>query len=141
MLTELGIATLMVLVTVLMHTIGLLVLGMWVRIAVTEEQERDIHPLSPRGVTLIVSIVLGLFVVHGIEIWSYALLYIELGAVADLRESVYFSTITYAAIGYGDDAIAEGWKLIAAIEGINGLLLIGWSTAFFVTVMNQLARE
>lgn len=141
MLIELGIATLMVLVTVLMHTIGLLILGIGVRMAVVQEIKRDIHPLSPRGVTLIVSVVLGLFVVHGIEIWSYAFLYTTLGAVADLRESVYFSTITYAAIGYGDDAIADGWKLIAAIEGINGLLLIGWSTAFFVTVMSRLARE
>lgn len=67
-------------------------------------------------------------------------MYTRLGAVADLRESVYFSTITYAAIGYGDYAIADGWKLIAAIEGINGLLLISWSTAFFVTVMGRLAR-
>lgn len=141
MLIELGIATLMVLLTVLLHTIGLLVLGIGVRIAVAQEAKRDIHPLSPRGVALIVSMVLGLFIVHGAEIWSYAFLYTRLGAVADLREAVYFSTITYAAIGYGDDAIAEGWKLIAAIEGINGLLLIGWSTAFFVTVMSRLARE
>lgn len=140
MFVELGIATLMVIATVLMHAIGLLILGRGVRIAVVEELARDIHPLSPRGVTLIVSVVLGLFIVHGLEIWSYAWLYTRLGAVESLRESVYFSTITYAAIGYGDDAIADEWKLIAAIEGINGLLLIGWSTAFFVTVMNRLAR-
>jgi len=140
MFVELGIATLMVIATVLMHAIGLLILGRGVRIAVVEELARDIHPLSPRGVTLIVSVVLGLFIVHGLEIWSYAWLYTRLGAVESLRESVYFSTITYAAIGFSDDAIAQEWKLIAAIEGINGLLLIGWSTAFFVTVMGRLAR-
>jgi hypothetical protein len=140
MLIELGIATLMVLLTVLVHTIGLLILAMWVRVAVAEEHERDIHPLSPRGVMLIVSVVLGLFVVHGIEIWSYALLYLKLDAVDGLREAVYFSTITYAAIGYDDEPIADAWKLIAGIEGVNGLLLLGWSTAFFVTVINRLAR-
>ncbi len=141
MLTELAIATSMVVLTVLIHTIGLLILGMGVGAAVLQEAKRNIHPLSPRGVTLIVSVVLGLFIVHGLEIWSYAFLYLKLGAVTGLRDAVYFSTVTYAAIGYDDDAIADSWKLIAGIEGINGLLLVGWSTAFFVTVMKRLARD
>jgi len=140
MASELAIATAMVLFTVMLHAIGLLLLGRAVRLAVVEETTRHIHPLSARGVTLIVGVVLGLFLVHGLEIWLYAWLFVRLDAVADLRESVYFSTITYAAIGFSDDAIAQEWKLIAAIEGINGLLLIGWSTAFFVTVMGRLAR-
>ena len=29
----------------------------------------------------------------------------------------------------------------AAIEGINGLLLLGWSTAFFVTIVARLGRR
>ena len=30
--------------------------------------------------------------------------------------------------------------LNAAIEGINGVLLLGWSTAFFVTVIARLPK-
>jgi hypothetical protein len=140
-LTELAIATAMVLATVMVHAVGLLVLNE-VRVGMMrEEEERGIHPLSVRGVAMIMALVLGLFVVHGLEIWLYATLYLELGAVEGLRHAVYFSTQTYAAIGYGDEAIAHDWKLIAAIEGINGLLLIGWSTAFFVTIMGRMGRR
>ena len=69
-----------------------------------------------------------------------ALAYLALGAIETLREAVYFPTITYATIGYDDLAIADEWKLVAAIEGINGVLLLGWSTAYFVTVVVRLGR-
>jgi hypothetical protein len=55
-------------------------------------------------------------------------------------EAVYFSTITYGAIGYSDAAMAEQWRLVSAIEGINGIILLGWSTAFFITVLARLRR-
>jgi len=49
--------------------------------------------------------------------------------------------MTYATIGYGDEGFDRGWILLAAIEGVNGILLLGWSTAFFVTVMARLGRR
>lgn len=141
MLAELLVATAMVLVTVMIHATGLLLLGRLTRFEAREEATVGIHPLSVRGVAMIVAVVLGLFALHGSEIWLYAALYLELGAIEGVRHAVYFSTQTYAAIGYSDEVIAPGWKLVAAIEGINGLLLIGWSTAFFVTVMGRLGRD
>lgn len=83
---------------------------------------------------------LGLFALHGVAIWLYALLYLLLGAIPELREAVYFSTITYATIGYDDHALAPEWALVAAIEGINGIILLGWSTAFFVNAMTRMQR-
>jgi hypothetical protein len=55
-----------------------------------------------------------------------------------LRDAVYFSTITYGAIGYDDAAMAEQWRLVSAIEGINGILMIGWSTAVLIRVVGLL---
>ena len=57
-----------------------------------------------------------------------------------LFRSLYFSTISYAAIGYGDAALPEQWRLLGAIEGINGVILLGWSTAFFVNLLMRLRR-
>lgn len=85
-------------------------------------------------------LVLGLFVLHGVEIWFYAFFYLLVGAIGDLETAVYFSTISYAGIGYDDRYILASWRLIAAIEGINGLLLLGWSTAFFVTMVARFSR-
>jgi len=37
--------------------------------------------------------------------------------------------------------IARTWQLVAAIEGINGIILLGWSTAFFVSIGNRFTRR
>lgn len=96
--------------------------------------------MSLRGFAATLVMILGLFVLHGIEIWLYAFVYLVIGSVDGLREAVYFSTITYGAIGYSDAAMAEKWRLVSAIEGINGIILIGWSTAFFVTLLARMRR-
>jgi Ion channel len=90
------------------------------------------------GYTL--ALVIALAGLHGLEIWSYAFLYEALGAVTDLETAVYFSTISYAGIGFDDRYIDPAWRLVSAIEGINGLLLLGWSTAFVVTVVARLGQ-
>lgn len=33
------------------------------------------------------------------------------------------------------DAVPEAWRLLVAIEGITGILLLGWTTAFFVSLV------
>lgn len=140
MFAELGLATIMVILTVVIHGTGLLTLAKILRLEAKEEAAAHIDALSLRGMLATLSVILGLFALHGVEIWLYAFLYEAIGAVQGMRESVYFSTITYAAIGYDDGAMAERWRLVSAIEGINGIILIGWSTAFFVTVVARLRR-
>ena len=137
---ELLLATVMVMITVSMHAIGLYALSRLLRVEEREERRVRIHPLSARGIVNTLTVALGLFVVHGLEIWLYAFVYLAIGAVEGLREAVYFSTITYGAIGYSDAAMAPGWRLVSAIEGINGIILIGWSTAFFVTLIARMRR-
>ena len=140
MIAELSLATVMVLLTVLIHAAGLYGLTRLLRLEVREETQEHIHPLSLRGITATIIVILGLFALHGIEIWLYAFLYLGIGSVEGLREAIYFSTITYGAIGYSDEAMAEQWRLVSAIEGINGIILIGWSTAFFVTLIGRMRR-
>lgn len=140
MVTELIIATLMVTLTVFMHTVGLLLLSRLTRFEAREEEKLFIQPYSAAGVVLTMTVVLGLFVLHGLEIWLYALLYLELDAIHHLRDAVYFSTQAYGAIGFGDEALLPEWRIVAGIEGINGVILLGWSTAFFVTVMRRLSH-
>ena len=140
MLTELTLATIMVMLTVAIHAIGLVGLSRLLRLEESEEVKEHIHPLSRRGIAATMIVILGLFALHGIEIWLYALLYLAIGSVDGLREAVYFSTITYGAIGYSDAAMEESWRLVSAIEGINGIILIGWSTAFFVTLLGRMRR-
>jgi hypothetical protein len=141
MLVELAIATVMVLLTVMFHGAGLMVMTRLLRIELREEAERNITPFSLRALGFTIALVLGLFALHAVEIWAYAALYLELGALPDLRSAVFFSTITFATIGYDDDMLNPAWQIVAAIEGINGVILMGWSTAFFVTGVTRLMRR
>ena len=140
MLVELALSSVMVTLTAMAHGLGLLALARLLQLELLEEKAGHIRPVSLRGLMATLVVVLGLFGLHGAEIWGYAILYDAIGAVHGFRESLYFSTITYAAIGYDDRAMAESWRLVSAIEGINGILLIGWSTAFFTTRISRIRR-
>ena len=140
MTAQLLVATAMVLLTVLIHGLGLYWLSAFLKEEGREEREAHLSPMSLRGIALTVVVVLGLFSLHGIEIWAYAALYLVLGALPDLETAVYFSTITYTTIGYDDEGLARSWQLVAAIEGMNGVLLMGWSTAFFISLMGRLRK-
>lgn len=140
MFAQLLVSTLMVLLTVIIHGAGIFALARLLRIEAREEAEEHIHPMSLRGLGVTLSLVLGLFVLHGIEIWVYAFVFLILDALPTLSDAVYFSTITYATTGYDDEGFVEAWRMVAAIEGVNGIILLGWSTAFFVTVVARMGK-
>lgn len=90
MLVELGLATLMVVLTVAIHGAGLHALAKLLRLEAREEANEHISPVSLRGYSITILAILSLFTLHGAEIWLYAFLYLGLGAVDGLREAVYF---------------------------------------------------
>ena len=53
-------------------------------------------------------------------------------------DALYFSTATYTTLGTADLALPSAWRLVGAIESANGIILLGWSTAFFVSVINRI---
>ena len=73
--------------------------------------------------------VLWLFLATIVEVWTWALLYLALGALGSLEQAVYFSTVTFTTLGFGDITLDETWRLLSSFEAANGLLMFGWSTA------------
>lgn len=141
MLVQIALASGLILVVVVMHGLGLTLLAWTVRNETHEEHARHLTPLSIRGLAFTVAIVFGLFVLHGAEIWLFAMVYLLVDALPNLETALYFSSITYATIGYNDAAIAHDWRLIAAFEGIAGIILLGWSTAFFVRLLARIGAR
>jgi len=132
--TQLAAATGMVLLTVLIHLAGLAVLLPVIR---RQRRSQGKHVLASEVIG-IVAAALGLFVLHGVEIWAYAALFDFVGATADFETALYFSTATYTTVGYGDVLLTPPWRLVGAIEGANGIILLGWSTAFFVAMVGRI---
>lgn len=132
---QLLIATLMVAGTVLIHLAGLSVLVALMDRRPTGGVRRAV--VVRQGIAIMVA-AFGLFALHTAEIWAYAYLYLHLGALADFEEALYFSTSTYVTIGYGDVVLPIRWRILGAIEGANGIMLLGWSTAFFVSIIDRI---
>jgi hypothetical protein len=141
MLLHLIVSAGMVLVTVIVHGGGWLFWGGWFWIEAKEERAHHVPALSLRSLFFTLFMVGALFALHGLEIWIYAFaVQGDRGHSTALETAIYFSTISYAGIGYDDRYIDPAWRLVGAIEGIDGLLLLGWSTAFFVTMVTRLGR-
>lgn len=135
MIAALFVSSLMAVSTVAIHMVGLVFL-----MEVMRKRSPKLRPhTSPlRQMIFILLVVLGLFLIHAVEIWAYAGVYMLLGAFEDFETALYFSTSTFTTLGYGDVIIDNKWRLVGAIEGFNGFLLIGWSTAFLVSVIARL---
>ncbi len=135
MLVDLGLSVIMVILTVTIHFLGLLVLIRILRSHGT--RLHNIHSVGGQGLLIIV-VMLGIFAIHTVEIWLYAIVYYLLGALGTFEEALYFSTVTFSSVGYGDVLLTHQWRIFGAIEGANGLILIAWSTAFLFSLTTRL---
>ncbi len=127
----LTLSGLLVIITSTVHFAGLV--GLSRLLHRSRVHPGDLTTLTGQGAS-IVSIVVTLFLLHAIEIWIYALTYLLLGAFQGLEAALYFSTSTFTTAGFGDVYLTPPWRMLSAAESANGFLLIGWSTAFLVSV-------
>jgi hypothetical protein len=103
-------------------------------------------PIPPRA--RIVVVVLAAFVGHTLAVWTYAFAYWlmavqwQFGGFGGLPvhgfvDCLYFSVVTYTTIGYGDQVPLSHVRLIAGVEALNGLMLIGWSASYTYLAMER----
>lgn len=135
LVTQLGVSTLMVAASIIVHLTGLLML---LRLIDRRTPAGPNRSSRLTDIVRVMSAALGLFLLHTIEIWAYAITYVSLGALERLDDALYFSTSAYVATGYGDVIVDRSWRVTGAIEGANGVILLGWSTAFLVSVVGRL---
>lgn len=74
---------------------------------------------------------------HLTEIVVWALFYTWKGLFPDLVTAGYFSIVTYTTVGYGDLLPSEQWRLLAGVEALTGILMSGWSAAFFFSLASR----
>ena len=88
------------------------------------------------------------FVAHALEILMYGIAVYLLvgqggagslsGATGSLFSAcLYFSAETYTSLGFGDVTPTGPIRLLAGVEALNGLLLIGWTASFTYISMER----
>lgn len=129
MIANLAAGAALVGATVLIHAMGLLVLTALLRKTIAETR---LHHYRLGTISILAFTVLGLFVIHMAEIWTWAFAYVLVGALPTFGEALLFSTLSFSTLGAEDVSVVPFWRLFGSIEGVNGFLLIGWSTAYLI---------
>lgn len=75
---------------------------------------------------------------HTIQVWTWALTFLEVADLPDLETSFYFATVTYTTLGYGDIVLGPEARILATFCAITGLLTFGISTAFLIGVLSRI---
>ena len=140
MLANIFIGLTIIGITILIHALGTTVLVNYLQ---------NFYSLSDHKVRLIwilrVVILTAFFlmILHIIEITIWAIIFLVLPGITEIKlfeEAIYFSIVTYTTLGYGDITLGPAWRLLSGFEAINGVLLIGWSTALFFAILQNIFK-
>jgi len=75
-----------------------------------------------------------------IQITFWGILFICLGEFKELYEAVYHSAVNFSSLGYGDVVMSKNRKLLGPLEAINGVIMLGLTSAALVVMLQQLIR-
>lgn len=134
MLDDLALGTLVISATVIIHTASLIGLSRAL-VAFVRWGKLHAHPVGKSG-TMVLT-VLGLFLALSVEVWLWAGIYLALGVMPSFSDALYFSTVTFSTLGYGDIVLPHEWRILGSLEAVDGFLLIGWSTAYLVSASTR----
>ena len=75
-------------------------------------------------------------------IWGFA--YYILPGITEfdtLEKAIYFSLVTFTTLGYGEITIHSTNRILAGLEAMNGVLLLGWTTAIMFSVLQFTVKD
>jgi Ion channel len=134
MLAQIGVAACLIAATVaiqaLFMSIGLRSFK-WI-----EKHRPTMMARLPTMITVILVLFLLVPIILDVTLW--ATFYYAQAALPDFEEALYFSTVTFTTVGYGDIVLGREWRLLATFEAINGWLIFGWATALIIAVIQRL---
>ena len=75
-------------------------------------------------------------------LWALMYFYVpNMTEFESLEQAIYFSFVTFTTLGYGDITVHTDFRILSGIEAINGMLLIGWSTALMYATMQEIWKR
>lgn len=116
----------------------------WVRKTVATIEKWGEKLTNSRISTLLIISFLFLTLLHTLHslIWAYCLYLIPTihADFANFHDIFYYSIVTFTTLGYGDMTVSSEWKILSGIEAINGIMLIGWSTALMYSLIQNIFK-
>ena len=125
--------------TIAIHATAVVMLALLdVRLRVRLEERR----LGLGSVILIVTGLvaaagLALTVLHGIEAAIWAAAFLWLGAIDSPLDAILYSLDSMSTRGASGLTLQGHWRLMGALEAVDGMLLFGISTAYIFALMQR----
>ncbi len=86
----------------------------------------------------VVNVVMLLLVIGNLgQMAIWALVFRWLGEFAVFSEAFYHSAVNFSTLGYGDIVMSERYRLLGPLEALNGILMIGVSTASLMSAFQD----
>jgi hypothetical protein len=114
---------------ILLASVVRIVQGVWARSSKAPHFLQDTLVIVAVGVLLVAG--------HFLEVLMWALTYAAVKAAPPGTDLVYFAFGNYTTLGYGDTLPVPQWRLLAPMTALNGILLIGWSTALIFAILRR----
>ena len=129
----------LIVLTIAIHAIGVVVL------AVVNSRIRHSMANRPLELPYVILIVIGLVaaaglilaVLHGLEAGIWAAAYLRLGAIDLPLDAVLYSVDSMSTRGASGLTLQGHWRMMGALEAVDGMLLFGISTAFIFALMQS----
>jgi voltage-gated potassium channel len=133
-ISQIGVAFVLVTTTVWLQCGGIATLITWVRRALAD----DGQTLPPfRSMVLVVRVATAVIAVHGLEILLWACCYRWL-CFPSWESAFYFSASSYATVGYGDIVLPSKWRMLGPLESVIGVLMCGISVSLLYAIATRL---
>jgi hypothetical protein len=75
-----------------------------------------------------------LFLTHIAEILIWGLALYTFKLLPELGESILFSGSTYTAMGFMEDILPYGWKMLAVIIAFSGMFAFAWTASVMISM-------
>lgn len=125
----------LIMVTLMLHVVGLALINVgMLRLMRRIRAARAFLPafISVMGLAALLAILLLAF-----EAALWAAAFQRLGALPDGRTAMLYSLNAITSYGHTELVLAPHWRLMGALEALNGMLLFGLTTAFLYGHIRQ----
>lgn len=109
------------------------------RYALRQAGEPGGNGLFPGIRTLLLAMVI-MMLGNFVQITLWGTLFFWLGEFREFYEAVYHSAVNFTSLGYGDVVMSTERKLLGPLEALNGILMLGLTSAALLGILQHLVK-
>jgi len=126
----------LIVLTVVIHVLGLGMISEWI-VGRVSNKTKPRH-LTALFVVLMAAAALMVTVLLAFQGTLWAAAYRVVGALPDNRSAMLYSLSAITGYGHAAIFLDPHWQMMGALEAVNGVILFGLTTAFLLTMIQQI---